>query len=134
MARKSIGHGSDFVQGLFEQQSGLKQVLEALVNSAMQEELEKYLRAGRNERVESRLGYRNGSKGRRLRTRVGELELSVPQVRGCEAYHPSMFSKWQRSERALMVACAEMYYQGVSTRQVQGCFSGCAAGRSPRAR
>jgi len=47
-----------------------------------------------------------------LNTRVGELELSVPQVRACEPYHPSMFAKWQRSERALLVACAEMYFQG----------------------
>jgi putative transposase len=43
----------------------------------------------------------------------------VPQVRGCEPYHPSMFNKWQRSERALLVACAEMYFQGVSTRNVR---------------
>jgi transposase-like protein len=49
---------------------------------------------------------------------VGELELQVPQVRACEPYHPSMFAKWQRSERALLVACAEMYFQGVSTRNV----------------
>jgi transposase-like protein len=46
------------------------------------------------------------------------LELSVPQVRGCEPYHPSLFNKWQRSERALLAACAEMYFQGVSTRNV----------------
>lgn len=56
---------------------------------------------------------------RRLNTRVGELELEVPQVRGCEPYHPSLFAKWQRSERALLVACAEMYFQGVSTRNVK---------------
>jgi putative transposase len=49
---------------------------------------------------------------------VGQLELSVPQVRGCEPYSPSLFGKWQRSERALLVACAEMYFQGVSTRNV----------------
>jgi putative transposase len=48
------------------------------------------------------------------------LELDVPQVRGCEPYHPSLFGKWQRSERALLVACAEMYFQGVSTRNVRG--------------
>jgi transposase-like protein len=50
---------------------------------------------------------------------VGELELAVPQVRACEPYHPSMFARWQRSERALLVACAEMYFQGVSTRNVR---------------
>jgi transposase-like protein len=30
-----------------------------------------------------------------------------------------MFARWQRSERALLVACSEMYFQGVSTRNVQ---------------
>ena len=45
--------------------------------------------------------------------------MSVPQVRGCEPYHPSMFARFQRSERALLVACGEMYFQGVSTRNVQ---------------
>ena len=47
--------------------------------------------------------------------------MSVPQVRGCEAgpYHPSMFARWERSERALLVACGEMYFQGVSTRNVR---------------
>jgi transposase-like protein len=50
---------------------------------------------------------------------VGDLQLLVPQVRNCEPYHPSMFAQWQRSERALLVACGEMYFQGVSTRNVQ---------------
>ena len=45
--------------------------------------------------------------------------MRVPQVRGAEPYHPSMFARWQRSERALLVACAEMYFQGVSTRNVR---------------
>jgi transposase-like protein len=40
-------------------------------------------------------------------------------VRGCEPYHPSLFGKWQRSERALLVACSEMYFQGVSTGNVR---------------
>jgi len=71
-------------------------------------------------KVSGRRGYRNGNKSRSLKTRVGELNLSVPQTRNCEPYHPSMFAKWQRSEQALLVACAEMYFQGVSTRRVQG--------------
>jgi putative transposase len=75
--------------------------------------------ADRHERSEERRGHRNGHKPRTLQTRVGELQLSVPQVRGCEPYHPSLFGRWERSERALLVACGEMYFQGVSTRNVQ---------------
>ncbi len=40
-------------------------------------------------------------------------------VPASQPYHPSMFAKWQRSQRALLVACAEMYFQGVSTRNVR---------------
>lgn len=97
----------------------LRQVLQVLVDIAMREEVGVHLGADQHERCEGRRGYRNGSKTRKLATRLGELQLSVPQVRGCEPYHPSMFARWQRSERAMLVACAEMYFQGVSTRNVQ---------------
>jgi transposase-like protein len=107
------------VQGLFSDKKSLKTFLELLVNQAMQSEVTAHLEAGPHERSAKRQGYRNGTKPRTLKTRVGELSLSVPQTRGCEPYHPSMFNRWQRSERALLVACAEMYFQGVSTRKVQ---------------
>jgi transposase-like protein len=108
------------LQGVFEKQEGIKLLLETLGRHAMAQEVSGHLRAQPYERrPDERLGYRNGTKPRKLATRVGELELDVPQVRGCEPYHPSLFAKWQRSERALLVACGEMYFQGVSTRNVR---------------
>ena len=107
------------LQELFSDRDGLKQFLEVLVNAGMQEEITEHLRAQSHQRTQMRKGYRNGSKPRQLKTRVGPLDLSIPQARGCGPYHPSMFTRWQRSERALLVACAEMYFQGVSTRKVQ---------------
>jgi len=107
------------LQDLFREKDGLKIMLEELLMHAMEYEVEGHLGAGYHERSDDRRGHRNGFKPRRLKTRIGELELQVPQVRGCEPYHPSMFAKYQRSERALLVACAEMYFQGVSTRNVQ---------------
>lgn len=107
------------LQEVFSHRDGAKRLLEHLLNQAMQAEASQHVGASRHQRSVDRRGYRNGSKPRRLKTRVGELELSVPQVRACEPYHPSMFNKWQRSERALLVACAEMYFQGVSTRNVR---------------
>ena len=109
----------ELAQELFQQDEGVKQLLEALVESAMQAEVEEHLGAGRYERSAERRGRRNGSKPRTFNTRSGELRFQVPQVRECEPYHPSLFARWQRSERALLVACAEMYFQGVSTRKVQ---------------
>ncbi len=94
-------------------------MLEVMARRVMEEELALHLGAERHERTQSRRGHRNGYKSRGLKTRVGKLALQVPQARGVEAYSPTLFAKWQRSERALLVACAEMYFMGVSTRKVK---------------
>jgi transposase-like protein len=117
-----------FLQGLFQREQGLKELIQWLADVAMQEEVAEHVGAERHQRSDDRRGYRNGSKPRTLHTRVGQLQLSVPQVRGCEPYHPSLFAKWQRSERALLVACGEMYFQGVSTRKVQEVLQAMGAG------
>ncbi len=119
MATVSMDDLGGLVQEIFSEKQGLKMFLEALLEQVMSGEVAEHLRAGRHERSEGRVGHRNGFKPRKLKTRVGELSLQVPQTRGCEPYHPSLYAKWQRSERALLVACAEMYFQGVSTRKVQ---------------
>lgn len=106
---------------LSDQGSGgdlLQSMLEAMAQAVMSCEVQRHLGADSYERKAERRGYRNGTKKRTLNTRVGKLSLEVPQVRGMEPYHPSLFARWQRSERALLVACAEMYYAGVSTRKV----------------
>lgn len=107
------------LQEVFRDRDGAKRLLEHLLEQAMAAEVSAHVAAGPHERTDARRGHRNGYKPRTLNTRVGELELQVPQVRACEPYHPSMFARWQRSERALLVACAEMYFQGVSTRNVR---------------
>ena len=97
----------------------LKAMLEVMARRVMEEELARHLGADRYERTEGRRGQRNGYKPRGLKTRVGDLSLQVPQTRGVEPYSPTLFAKWQRTERALLVACAEMYFMGVSTRNVK---------------
>jgi transposase-like protein len=52
-----------------------------------------------------------------MHSRVGDLQLAVPQTRDVPFY-PSSLERGQRSERALKLAVAEMYLQGVSTRKV----------------
>ncbi len=96
-----------------------KTMLEVMARRVMQEELAAHLGAEPHERTASRRGHRNGYKRRSLKTRVGELALEVPQARGMEPYSPMLFAKWERSERALLVACAEMYFMGVSTCKVK---------------
>ena len=97
-----------------------EEFLGALVRTALQEVLEaemtEALGAEKGERAADRQGYRSGYYGRTLITRVGKLELRVPQDRSGR-FSTELFERYQRSERALVAALAEMYVQGVSTRK-----------------
>ncbi len=98
---------------------GLPDAIALLVNQAMIIERQNHIGAAPYQRSEQRNGYANGFKERQLNTRVGALSLRVPQVRGSEEpFFPSALERGQRSEKALTVAVAEMYLQGVSTRRV----------------
>jgi transposase-like protein len=91
--------------------------VERVVQEALETEVEKHVGAGKYERNPQRRGQRNGYKPRQLKTRVGVLELKVPQVRQGR-FQTQLFGRYQRQEAALMTTIAEMYYQGVSTRRV----------------
>lgn len=95
----------------------VRQVLKILYNGVMLMEREQHLGAAPHERSEKRRGYANGFKDKSLNTRMGPLDLKVPQTRDTDFY-PSCLEKGSRSERALKVAVAEMYIRGVSTRKV----------------
>lgn len=102
----------------FKDMGSLCPTLQKLLNELMLIEREQALRAAPYERSEQRQGYANGFKDKRLQTRLGKLELQVPQTRDLPFY-PSCLEKGQRSERALALAVAEMYVNGVSTRRVK---------------
>jgi len=110
--------GRDVVELLAEHGfDGMAQVMQELINECMLLERQAHLGVGPYQRGEARNGRANGFKPKRLKTRVGELELSIPQVRDSDFY-PSALEKGSRTERALTNALAEMYVQGVSTRKV----------------
>jgi putative transposase len=102
--------------------AGDEEFLRALVRAALQEVLEaemtEALGAEKSERAAGRVGYRSGYYGRTLIPRIGKLELRVPQDRAGR-FSTELFERYQRSERALVAALAEMYVQGVSTRKVK---------------
>ncbi len=107
------------VKGLIGQGTeGIRPVLELLLNAAMKIEREQFLGAASHERSEERRGYANGYKPKELQTRMGAVDLRVPQVRGL-GFYPQSLEKGCRSERALKLAIAQMYLEGVSTRRVQ---------------
>lgn len=95
----------------------LGEAIRRIINEAMRLERQHHLGVGPYERSENRRGQANGFKPKSVQTRVGSLDLSIPQVRD-SSFYPSSLEKGLRSERALKVALAEMYIQGVSTRKV----------------
>ena len=101
---------------------GMGEAIRILMNEAMKIERSDYLQATPYERNEDRVGHANGFKDKTVCTRVGDVTLQVPQVRGVPAdlvgFYPRSLEKGLRSERALKLAIAEMYVQGVSTRKV----------------
>ena len=97
---------------------GLPDLIRIFLNATMKTEREQHLQAKEYERNESRKGYANGYKPKTVKTRLGEITFSVPQVRE-GGFYPSVLEKGLRSERALTIALAEMYVQGVSTRKVK---------------
>jgi len=96
---------------------GMAQTMELLINECMKIERQQAMGVGPYQRGEARHGQANGFKPKRLKTRVGELQLAVPQLRGAKFY-PSALERGSRSEKALRLALAEMYVQGVSTSKV----------------
>ena len=116
---KDSNNIGDIVEMLNEEGlEGLDKVVSTLVNHAMEVERSKYLQAQPYERTETRVDYANGFKPKRLKSRLGMLDLAIPQVRGSNFY-PSTLERGVRSERALRLAMAEMYVQGVATRKVK---------------
>lgn len=98
---------------------GMAHAMQLLVNECMKIERQQFLGVGPYQRSESRNGRANGFKPKRVKTRIGELDLRVPQVRDAdENFYPSALEKGTRSEKALRLALAEMYVQGVSTAKV----------------
>jgi putative transposase len=93
------------------------ELIRVILNAAMRAERAEHLQAAPYQHTVERRGYANGYKSKTVRTRVGEITFAVPQVRE-GGFYPQALEKGLRSERALTLALAEMYVQGVSTRKV----------------
>src|SRR3712207_4182292 len=108
----------DWKELISEQQDFLRPLIQEVIQQVLEAEMDEALGAGKSERTVNRQGYRAGYYGRTLITRVGKLELRVPQDRQGR-FRTEVFERYQRSERALVTALADMYVQGVSTRKVK---------------
>lgn len=120
MAQYQINLDSKLLHQLFlgnSQDSGVSALLESVLNQVLKAQASEQLAAEKYERTEERLGYRNGTYPHTLTTRVGSITLQVPRFRDGK-FSTELFSRYQRSEQALVLALMEMVINGVSTRKV----------------
>jgi putative transposase len=123
MARREDSAGKEALkrevkQILTEDGDLVKAVVAATLQETLEAEMDEALGAQKGERTPTRVGYRSGYYSRTLVTRVGKIELRVPQDREGR-FRTEVFERYQRSEKALVTAMMEMYIQGVSTRKVR---------------
>lgn len=108
---------AQFKQALKEDSDFLRPLIQTIAQELLEEEMNEAVGARKGERTSNRLSYRSGHYPRTLVTRVGKIELMVPQDREGR-FSTAIFERYQRSEKALVSALIEMYVQGVSTRKV----------------
>src|SRR5437763_4879604 len=116
--RKNTAKKLNLKEIIGEQDDLLRELVQQIVQQVLEAEMDEAVGAEKGERTPSRLGYRSGYYSRTFITRVGKLELRVPQDRQGR-FRTEVFERYQRSEKALVGALAEMYVQGVSTRKVK---------------
>ena len=95
----------------------MKTLVEPILNQILDAQLTDHLEAKPYERTEDRKGYRNGSRTRQFNTRIGQLNLRVPQTRNGQ-FSSELFQRYQRSEQAFLLAIMQMVINGVSTRKI----------------
>lgn len=123
MARRQDSANKDALKAemariLAEDRDVLKSIVSEALQQTLEAEMDEALGAEKSERTPNRVGYRSGYYGRTLITRVGKIELRVPQDRRGR-FPTEVFERYQRSEKALTAAMMQMYLQGVSTRKVK---------------
>jgi putative transposase len=119
MAHRNRKVHEEMVQGiLLDDPAFLKEIVERVLQGLLEAEMTEHIGAAPYERTQDRKGQRNGYKPRTLRTRVGTLNLAVPQDRE-GAFSTRLFARYQRNEKALCLALMQMYVEGVSTRKVK---------------
>ena len=116
--KKDSANKLDWKALMAGQEDFLRPLIQEVVQQVLEAEMDEAIGATKGERTASRAGYRSGYYGRTLVTRVGKLELRVPQDRQGR-FRTEIFERYQRSEKALVGALTEMYVQGVSTRKVK---------------
>jgi len=107
-------------------EAGVKDHLGAIVKGTVQETLNAMLdaeadvlcNAQRYERSPERRDTRAGSYRRKLHTKAGEVEITVPKLRALP-FETAIIERYRRRESSVEEALVEMYLAGVSVRRVE---------------
>ena len=118
MAKVELNLTDEQFQALLSGEGGLATVLQAVLNRVLEAEMTEHLGAAPHERTSRRRGHRNGYYERELTLRVGTIELRVPRDRD-GTFRTELFERYQRNERALVLALMEMVVNGISSRKVK---------------
>lgn len=94
-------------EALLDDPTFLRQIVERVVQQILETEMTEHIGAASYERSATRTGHRNGHKPRTLRTRVGTLNLAVPQDHE-GTFSTRLFACYQRNEKVLVVALMQM--------------------------
>lgn len=117
MTDYNVKLNKDDMVALLSENNALAHLVESILNQVLEAQMTQHLGADRYSHTDSREGYRNGYRERKLYTRIGTLTLRVPQTRD-GSFSTEIFRRYQRSEQAFVLGLMEMYLQGVSTRKV----------------
>ena len=117
MAEYDVKLNGKQLLGLLNEGNALSEMVSDIINQVLEAQMSEHLGANRYEHNEDRTGYRNGYRSRTLYTRVGPLNLRIPQTRD-GSFDPQIFKRYQRHEQAFVAGIMEMYINGVSTRKV----------------
>ena len=115
--KKDTSLVKEFQKVLLDDKDFLKNLLAESLQTILQDEFNRFIKAGHYERNENRQSYRNGSYTRSIKTRVGRIELEICRDRD-GLFQTELFRRYQRSEQAFVLSMTEMYLNGVSTRKV----------------
>ena len=114
--RSATKDGANQALSMIDDMKFLQEVVRRDLQLMLEAEMAGHIGAERYERTEGRSGQRNGYKPRQINLRVGTIELAVPQARD-GSFSTELSARYQRSEKALVLAMMEMYLNGVSTRK-----------------
>ena len=89
----------------------VRRLAENVVNAIMDAEADQLCSGGANSR--------NGYRERNLVTCVGDITMRIPKLRSGSFFPEDVVERYQRVDRAVVSAVAEMYATGTSTRKVQ---------------